>query len=135
MTKKTLATTLSRMLTIRLQRVGKKHQPSYRVVVSERRSKLGGPPIEDLGFYNPFTKEARLNKDRIEHWIKIGAHATPTVHNLCVTKGVVKTPKIALKFKKRKSDAEVAKTEALKKAETLVEAKKEETAVPATPAA
>ena len=40
LTKKTLATTLSRMLTIRLQRVGKKHQPSYRVVVSERRSKV-----------------------------------------------------------------------------------------------
>ncbi len=113
------------MLTIRLQRVGKKHQPSYRVVVSERRSKLGGPPIEDLGFYNPFTKEAGLNKDRIEHWLKIGAHSTPTVHNLCVAKGVVTSPKVALKFKMRKATAETA---------TPAEPKKTEAAAP-TPAA
>ena len=114
------------MLIIRLQRVGKKHQPSYRVVVSERRSKLGGPPIEDLGFYNPFTKGANLNKDRIEHWAKRGAHMTPTVHNLCVAKGVLKTPKIALKFKKRKSDGEAG---------APAEAKKEEAAVPVAPTA
>lgn len=96
------------------------------MVVSERRSKLSGPPIEDLGFYNPFTKEASLNKERIEHWIKVGAHSTPTVHNLCVAKGAVKAPKINLKFKKRKSDAE---------AETPAESKKEKAAVSATPAA
>lgn len=112
------------MLTIRLQRAGKKHQPSYRIVVSERRSKLGGPPIEDLGFYNPFTKKADLNKDRIEYWAKIGAHITPTVHNLCVTKGVLKVPKVALKFKKRKSAEGVAPVE-----------KKENAAVEAAPAA
>ncbi len=117
------------MLTIRLQRVGKKHQPSYRVVVSERRSKLGGPPIEDLGFYNPFTKEASLKKERIEHWMKVGAHLTPTVQNLCVGKGVLALPKIVLKFKKRKAE-ESATAPAEAKAEV-----KEAAAAPATPAA
>ena len=119
------------MLTIRLQRVGKKHQPSYRVVVSERRSKLGGPPIEDLGFYNPFTKEAKVSKDRIEHWKKVGAQCTPTVHNLCVTKGVITGAKMPVKLRKKKGETEVAVPAEAKKEEM----KKEEVAVPTVPAA
>ncbi len=48
------------MLAIKLQRGGKKHQPSYRLVVAEKRSKMAAPPVEDLGTYNPFTKKAVL---------------------------------------------------------------------------
>jgi len=114
------------MLTIRLQRVGKKHQPSYRVVVSERRSKLGGPPIEDLGFYNPFTKTANIKKDRVEHWTKVGAKCTPTVHNLCVAKGVIAGAKLPVKLRKKKVEAETV---------VPAEAKKEEAAAPVAPAA
>ena len=105
------------MLTIRLQRVGKKHQPSYRVVVSERRSKLGGPPIEDLGFYNPFTKVASLNKERIAHWASVGAHLTPTVHNLCVSKGAVTAPKRVVKLNKPEIKEKAAAPAAEKKEE------------------
>lgn len=81
------------MLTIRLQRIGKKGQPSYRLVVAERRSKVGAPPTEDLGAYNPFTKEASFKAERVNHWIGVGASPTVTVHNLLVKSGVVTAPK------------------------------------------
>ncbi|MEK7193580.1 MAG: 30S ribosomal protein S16 [Patescibacteria group bacterium] len=89
------------MLAIKLQRIGRKGQPSYRIVVAERRSKLGAPPVEDLGFYNSFSKAFEVKKDRLEHWLKIGAQATPTVHNLFVKHEVIKAPKIAILLKKK----------------------------------
>ena len=81
------------MLTIRLQRIGKKGQPSYRLVVAERRSKVGAPPTEDLGAYNPFTKQASFKAERVNHWIGVGASPTVTVHNLLVKSGVLTAPK------------------------------------------
>lgn len=88
------------MLAIKLQRVGKKHQPSYRFVVAERRSKMAGPPVEDLGAYNPFTKVSSLNKERVSYWIKMGAQATTSVHNLLVEQGAISGAKVAVKMKK-----------------------------------
>lgn len=89
------------MLAIKLQRVGKKHQPSYRFVVALKKSKMAAPPVEDLGSYNPFTKKAAMKKDRILHWIKMGAQPTVTVHNLLVKEKVVSTPAKAVKMKKK----------------------------------
>jgi small subunit ribosomal protein S16 len=91
------------MLAIKLQRVGKKHQPSYRLVVAEKRSKMAGPPVEDLGSYSPFTKAATFNKDRVLHWVKMGAQPTLTVHNLLAEKGILAVPKIVVKMKKKKA--------------------------------
>ena len=91
------------MLVIRLKRVGKKHQPSYRLVVSERRSKLGGPPVEDLGSYSPFTKKPSFTKERVIHWMSLGAKPTVTVHNLLVKEGIVSGPKINPVRSSRKS--------------------------------
>ena len=88
------------MLAIKLQRIGKKHQPSYRVVVAERRSKMDAPPVEDLGSYNPFTKAMAVKKERVEHWLKVGAQPTPSVWNLFVQGGVVSGAKIAIRIKK-----------------------------------
>lgn len=88
------------MLAIRLQRIGKKGQPSYRLVVAERRSKLIAPPTEDLGSYNPFTKQANFKAERVNHWLKAGAQATVTVHNLLVKTGVVTAPKKRVYMKK-----------------------------------
>ncbi len=93
------------MLVIRLQRIGKKHQPSYRVVAAEKRSKLGGPPVEDLGFYNPFTKKAVFKNERISHWLSVGAKPTPTVHNLLVKSGVVNAPKMKISINKQEASA------------------------------
>lgn len=87
------------MLVIRLQRIGKKHQPSYRIVVAEKRSKLIAPPVEDLGSYNPSTKNATINKERVKFWIEKGAQPSLTAHNLLVKQGALDAPKIQMNFK------------------------------------
>ena len=88
------------MLAIKLQRIGKKHQPSYRVVVAERRSKMAAPPVEDLGSYNPFTKATTVKKERVLHWVKMGAQPTVTANNLLIKEGVIAGAKIAIKMPK-----------------------------------
>lgn len=72
------------MLKIKLVRIGKKHQPSYRIVVAERRSKLNGAYIDLLGFYNPLTKPAtiKINKKIYQDWINKGAQPTEKVKKL-----------------------------------------------------
>lgn len=88
------------MLAIKLQRIGKKHQPSYRMVVAEKKSKLIGPPIEDLGAYSTLTKVSSINGERALYWIGVGAQPTMTVHNLLVKQGVLKAPTKAVKMNK-----------------------------------
>ena len=88
------------MLAIKLQRIGKKHQPSYRVVVAEKRSKMLAPPVEDLGSYDPRTKVATVKKERILHWVKMGAQPTITANNLLVKEGVITGATIAVKMPK-----------------------------------
>jgi len=95
------------MLAIKLQRIGKKHQPSYRVVVAERRSKMAAPPVEDLGSYNPFTKATTVKKERILHWVKMGAQPTVTANNLLVKEGVLTGKAIAVKMPKAVAKAPV----------------------------
>ena len=96
------------MLAIKFQRIGKKHQPSYRLVVAEKRSKLGGPPVEDVGSYNSFTKAASVKKERVLHWISRGAQPTPTVHNFLVREKILDAPKIKLTIPAPKKAAEKA---------------------------
>lgn len=82
------------MLMIRLQRRGKKHQAYYRLVVGEKRSKLLGKQTEDLGWYNPHQNKSDFNKERVLYWLKTGAKASPSVHNLLVTAGIVAGKKL-----------------------------------------
>lgn len=96
------------MLVIRFSRRGKKHQPSFRIMVAEKRSKLTGESIEDLGSYNASTKKATLNKERISHWLKVGAKATPTVHNLLIKEKVFSGAKMPIKMKAKKAETATA---------------------------
>lgn len=84
------------MLSLKLQRIGRRHQPAYRVVVAESRSKLIAPPIEDLGSYNPFSKALNVKADRVKHWLSVGAQPTVTVHNLLAKNGVTEARPIKL---------------------------------------
>lgn len=93
------------MLTLKLQRVGKKHQPSYRLVVDEKRHRMGGRVVESLGWYNPRSKEGQFNADRIAHWLGHGAQKTDTVHNLLVKKGIISGAKIAVHQTKKETKA------------------------------
>ena len=88
------------MLAIKLQRIGKKHQPSYRLVVAEKRSKMAAPPVEDLGAYDPRTKKTTIDKERAAHWVKMGAQPTVTAHNLLVKEGAIAVAKLAVKMPK-----------------------------------
>ena len=111
------------MLKIRLQRVGKKNAPSYRVVLAEHTAPPQGKFQEILGFYNPRKKEKSFKKERIEHWLSKGAQLSPTVHNLLVNEGILKEPKLKAWRPKRKEKPKEA--EALKK-EVKEETKTEE---------
>ena len=97
------------MLAIKLKRIGKKGQPSYRVVIQPKRSKLNGRFIEDLGWYNPVTKQTKISGDRVAHWMKQGAQPTATVHNLLVREKIISLPKIPVhkKFVAKKEEAAV----------------------------
>ena len=119
------------MLRIRLSRFGKKKQPTYRFIVSERAKDTHGRVLEYLGHYNPHTKVIEVKKDRILYWISKGAQPSPTVHNLLVDQNVISQDKVrASKSKKKKEekkeDEPVAKLDAEKPAEDKVEEKKEE---------
>jgi len=72
------------MLKIKLVRVGKKHQPSYRIVVVEAKSKLNGKYLDQVGFYNPLTEPhtVRLDKQKYSGWIEKGAQPTKRVRSL-----------------------------------------------------
>ena len=58
------------MLKLRLKKKGKKRQPSYRVVVMLSTSPRDGKVIKDLGFYNPITKELKLDVENIRYQLK-----------------------------------------------------------------
>jgi small subunit ribosomal protein S16 len=90
------------MLIIRLQRVGKKNQPSYRIVLAENTAPVKGKFIEILGNYNPRLKTKAFKKDRILFWLSKGAKASPTVHNLLVSEQIVAGPKVKAWTPKRK---------------------------------
>ncbi|MFH1714502.1 MAG: 30S ribosomal protein S16, partial [Candidatus Nealsonbacteria bacterium] len=62
------------MLTIRFFRTGKKNQPSFKIVVTDKRKASSkGRFVEEVGFYNSLTKEKVLKADRVKYWISVGA--------------------------------------------------------------
>lgn len=78
------------MLKIRLQRIGRKNDPSFRVVVTDSKNAAkSGKFLEVVGTYNPKTKEKSFKGDRIKHWTSKGAHLSPTLNNFLVKEGLV----------------------------------------------
>jgi small subunit ribosomal protein S16 len=92
------------MLAIKLKRIGKKHQATFRVIVAEKRSKLNGRFIEDLGWVNPHAHTSEIKKELAKKWISQGAQPTQTVHNLLVKNGVIDAPKIPVHKKSKKTE-------------------------------
>ena len=72
------------MVKIRLQRVGKKKAPFYHIVVADSKSPRDGKIIEQIGTYDPMTDPStiKLDKEKVETWIKNGAKPTDTVKAL-----------------------------------------------------
>lgn len=101
------------MLKIRLQRVGKKHEPVFRIVVGKSQNgPKSGKFIEILGSYDPRDKNANtLNKEKVTAWISKGAQVSDTVHNLLVSANVIDKKKINALPKKTAPKKEVVAEE------------------------
>lgn len=81
---------------IRLQRTGRKNEPHFRLVLTEKTTSPRGKHIELLGFLDVKTKARALKKERITHWLSQGAQLSDTARNLLISEKVVegkKTPK------------------------------------------
>ena len=109
------------MLAIRFARVGKTKQPTFRLTVNEKSRDTFGRQLEILGSYNPRSKVAQLNAERITYWLSKGAQPSPTVHNLLVSQNLIKADKVrASKSRKKGAEAvaaQAAKLAAIAKAE------------------
>ncbi|PIS38612.1 MAG: 30S ribosomal protein S16 [Candidatus Nealsonbacteria bacterium CG08_land_8_20_14_0_20_43_11] len=93
------------MLVIRLFRVGKKKQPFFKIVVTDKRNAPhGGRFVEEVGFLNPVTKEKALKAERIKHWLCKGAQPSATVYNLLIKEKILEGKKIP-KYAKAKKKA------------------------------
>ena len=114
------------MLKIRLQRIGKKNDPSYRIALVEHTTSPQGKFIELLGSYSPISKEKKFNKERIEYWLTKGAQASPTVHNLLVDEKIISKEKIKAWKPKKKISEEKPVVSVVQKTEAVPEVAKAE---------
>ena len=115
------------MLKIRLQRVGRVHEPSFRLVLTDSKNATkSGKYLEILGNYDARRGEkSEFKADRITYWMSKGAQVSDTIHNLLISKKVIEGKKINnLPLKK----AVVKETPTIaEKVSTAQEEKKEET--------
>lgn len=97
------------MLKIRLQRIGKRGQAYFKVVVIEHTRRPKGKYLELLGSYDPHKNKVDVDTEKIKHWISQGAHLSETVNNLLVGRGVIEGSKVrAWKPKKKLATPEQA---------------------------
>lgn len=130
---------------IRLQRVGRKNDPSFRVVVVDsKEAAQSGKAVEVLGSHDARNDRTELKAERINYWLSVGAKASNTVSNLLVKKGIKEGKTIDVSSKKlgKKASAAVAAAKAAEEkaakasadAKALADKKAEEEAVTETPA-
>lgn len=94
------------MLKIRLQRIGRKNDPAFRVVLTDsKNSTKSGRFLELLGTYNPkvLDKKLRLSfiDDRIKYWLSKGAQLSDTMHNFLVHEKIIEGKKVNVLPKKK----------------------------------
>ena len=70
------------MLKLRLKRIGRKRSPSYRLVIMESTSRRDGRPVEEVGYYDPISKNYKFEIEKIQKWLSYGVQPTETVSNL-----------------------------------------------------
>src|ERR1035437_4014934 len=108
------------MLKIRLQRVGRKHEPSFRLVLTDSKNgPKSGKYQEVLGWYDVRrdNKAEQWDTTRIKYWMSKGAQVSDTVHNFLVEKKIVEGKKINKLPRKSPIKKEEAKVKGTKKAE------------------
>lgn len=116
------------MQVIRLTRVGKKKDASFRVIVIDSKRKVqAGNYLEMVGSYDPRSNTSDLKADRIKYWMSMGAQPSDTVHNLLISKKIIEGKKINVLPKKVLAPAapEATQDTASPAAETTVETTEE----------
>jgi small subunit ribosomal protein S16 len=110
------------MLMMRLQRVGRKNDPSFRIVVTDKRTGVKSDRhIDRLGSYNPKLNHIQLDAEKAKEWLGKGVQPSDTMHNILVSQKVITGKKINVLPKKspiideaaiKKAAEEAAKVEA-----------------------
>ncbi len=122
------------MLTIRLQRTGRKHEPTFRVVLTDSKNgPKSGKYLENLGWYDSRLKNdaaKQLDVEAVKHWMSKGAKLSLTLHNFLISQKVItgkklnalpkKTPQKKEQEAGSKEQGEVKKEEAKPVAEAPV---------------
>ena len=70
------------MLKLRLKRIGRKRSPAYRLVVMENTARRDGRPVEEVGYYDPISKESHFEIEKIQKWLSYGVKPTEVVSSL-----------------------------------------------------
>ena len=111
------------MIKVRLKRFGKKKEASFRIVACNSTSRRDGRPLQELGFYNPRTKETRLDTEALRTRLTQGAQPTDVVRTLLEKGGLlekIERPSIAIgKAKLEKKKLAKAKESDSSKAESV----------------
>jgi small subunit ribosomal protein S16 len=98
------------MLMIRFQRIGRKNDPAFRMLVLEKTSgPKAGTYVDQVGTYNPKTKAFNADGAAIKDWISKGAQVSPSLMNLLIEKGVLEGKKSAAVVSKSNLEKNVAK--------------------------
>ncbi len=112
-----------RMLRIRLQRVGRKHEPTFRLVLTEStNSTKSGRFLEILGSFDARSEKPQFDTEKIKMWIGRGARVTDTVHNMLLREKVISGKKINVLPKKSPPKAPEAAPATAKSADAPSEA-------------
>jgi small subunit ribosomal protein S16 len=112
------------MLRIRFFRTGKKHQPSFKIVVTNKKNPpQGGRFVDEVGFWSPLTKERKIKTEKVQYWLSKGAKPSDSVYNLLVKEKVLEGEKIDVRKKsKKKKEGSGEKEEKKEEKEARVEA-------------
>ncbi len=127
------------MLMIRLQRTGRKHEPTFRVVLTDSKNgPKSGKYLKNLGWYDTRLKndaKKQLDTEAIKQWMSKGAKLSLTLHNFLVGQKIIEGKKLNALPKKSPIKKEEAKVEEKKAAAPAAEAVAPATETPAPAAA
>ena len=123
------------MIKLRLKRFGKKREASFRLVATNSTSRRDGRPLQELGFYNPRTKETRLDAEAIRHRLNQGAQPTDSVRSLLEKGGLIEKTVRASVVVGQKKQADAREAAAKQAAKEAAEAKAAEAEAAAAAAA
>lgn len=109
------------MLVVRLKRIGKKNQPTYRIVVAEHSNAVNGPFVEDIGFYNPHTKTISVDQEAVIGWMNKGAKPSNRVARLLEKEKIKHKSVVVIQYHKASKKKVEEKVAPVAKPETTEE--------------